>query len=441
MAATVSGFLGVVGDSGITVAVMRLPEIDRAAESTGFWLALIGAGILAVISAVAAPILGRLYGNSEITWVSIALASGFLLGAPMRVSAAKLSRKLRFRELTIINMLANTVATGVAVLLAARGFGVWALVEQGTATVVLQTAMTVVVCPPATSLRLWSRTRARSLGHAGSRLSGFSLAIAVGRSLDTILAGRFLGPSAFGFMSMGMKLVYLPVERFCGAIYTVFLPATVELDLVARQSRAFKSAMRLLMIFVAPLSLGIVAVAPEIIMLLPPRWSGLTPILRLYAATTLVLPLGYLSMSVLVAHGLTSALLRTALALIPISWAGAIAGALSGSVLAMVAAWSFAITAGGVAFLWLIWRRLALGRDFWIATLVPVAMSAVMGVAVRLSLKILGLGGSRLGFVVGAVLGFLFYTVLAWLGMRTDLVRAGRLLRESIARRGTTSSR
>jgi O-antigen/teichoic acid export membrane protein len=439
MAATISGFLGVVGDSGITSAVTRLSEIDESAEATAFWLSIMGACVLTAIAAIAAPLLALFYKNGALTLVSLALAASFLLAAPMRVSSAKLSRSFRFRELTIIGIVSSSVAVTVAILLAARGFGVWALVAQGTIAFVLQTVMTVAVCPPRVNPRLWSRARARDLAHAGSRLSGFSLAITIGRSLDAILAGRFIGSAGLGLMSMGLKLVYQPVERLCGAIYSVFLPATVELKEVSRQGSAFQSAMRMLMIVVAPFCLGAFAIAPEIIALLPSKWAALTPVLRFYAATSLLLPVGYLSMSVLVAQGRVTALFRTSLILIPVSWAAAVIGALSRSVLGMVAAWSFAIAAGALTMLWLIWSGYGLGRGFLNAIGVPIAVGSLMAIGVRFVLDLSGFGGTRVGFLVGAIAGTMLYVGLAWLAMNADLVRAGRLVAQAISRRAVRS--
>ncbi len=140
-------------------------------------------------------------------------------------------------------------------------------------------------------------------------------------------------------------------------------------------------------------------------------------------------------MSVLVAHGRASALLRTSIALIPVCWAAAIVGALSGSVLGMVAAWSFSIVIGTVLFAWLVRRRLALGTDFWVAVIVPVAISTLMALSVRLVLTGLGLGATRLGVLVGAVMGAIVYGALAWLTMRADLVRVTHLVKESMKRK------
>jgi hypothetical protein len=140
----------------------------------------------------------------------------------------------------------------------------------------------------------------------------------------------------------------------------------------------------------------------------------------------------------LVAHGRAGSLLRAAIAFIPMCWAAAILGVMSGSVVGMVAAWSFSIVIGGVVFVWMLNRRLSLGADFWRAILIPVLTSSLMAGLVRVSVSLLGLKGTRIGLAVGAVEGALLYGALAWLTMRPDLLRVVRLLKES---RGKGSGR
>jgi O-antigen/teichoic acid export membrane protein len=261
----------------------------------------------------------------------------------------------------------------------------------------------------------------------------------VGRSLDGVLAGRLLGSVAVGLMTMGTKLIFFPVERLCGAIYAVFLPATVELSDTDRQRAAFQSTLRLLLIVIAPISLGTVAVAPEIVALLPPKWAGLVPLLRVYALTALILPVNYLSLSVLVAHGLGRILLRTALILIPICWTGATVGALSGSVLAMVVAWSFCIIVGASVAFWFAWRQIALKTSIWLDMAAPVGMSLAMAVGVQLVVHSVGMDRRPVGFFVGVGVGILSYAALARVFMSADVFRAVDLFRRAIARRSSVS--
>jgi len=85
MAATVTSFVGVIGDAGVSSTVIRAPNLDATAESTAFWVSLGGGAVLAVLSAIAAPILARFYRNDAITPLSLVLATSFLLAGPGRV--------------------------------------------------------------------------------------------------------------------------------------------------------------------------------------------------------------------------------------------------------------------------------------------------------------------------------------------------------------------
>ena len=435
MAATVSSFLGVIGDAGVGYTIVRLPKIDATIEATAFWLGIAGAGVLSIGTAVAAPLLARFYRNDMLIPLSLGLATTFLLSAPGRVSSAKLSRQLRFRAYTIVTAIANIASSAVALVLAARGFGPWSLVVQAALGCALQSVMVMVVSPVRLKPTLFSRTLARELASFGSQLSGFSLATTVGRSLDNIMAGRLLGSSAVGFMTMGMKLIYLPAEKLCGATFAVFLPTTVEINNIPQQARAFQTAARVLLILVGPFALGAAAVAPEIIALLPAKWAGLAPLILAYAVTCLVLPINYLSLAILIAFGRERILLRMSIALIPVCWLGAVIGALSGSPLGIVCAWSFGIVVGtGISF-WFVWRQLKLTREFWAKMVAPLAASLVMALVVRAVLYVTGLSGSRTGFMVGTSVGVALYGVLVWATMRADASRVLSLFRQALAGR------
>lgn len=433
MAATATAFVGVVGDVGVTSAVVRLTEVDASAEATAFWLAVGGASILTLITAIAAPIIAWFYRTPAITPLALGLATNFLLAAPGRVPNAMLARELRFRASTIISLVASVGSVGAAVALAAHGYGTWALVAQMLLSMALQSLFSIAVVRPHIRPQLVARLKAREMAGISSRLSGFSFATMMGRALDNILAGRLLGSAAVGLMTMGNRLIYVPLERLCGAIYTVFLPASVQLSDVEKRAAAFQSTLRLLFLVVGPMAFGAVAIAPEVVALLPAKWSALGSVLRIYALTALCLPVNYLSLSVLVAHGRATVLLRMAVALIPVCWAGALLGALSGSVIAMVIAWSFAVVAAAAVELWFTWRELRLTPAFWRGIGLPIGVSAAMAGGVWATVHFLGLAGTRIGVAVGVPVGIVLYVVLAKATMAADVSRMMGLLGRSVA--------
>lgn len=434
LAGTVTSFVGIVGDAGIGWALVRLPKIDATAEATGFWLSMMGAGILTLISAIAAPIIAWFYKDSALAPLALGMSTTFLLAAPGRVSGAKLTRQFRFRAVTLTGIAVNLVATTLAVVLAARGFGTWALVGQMLATVVINAVVITLLAPPLLRQGRFSRERAKELGGFAWQLSGYNIAVTIQRSLDMVLGGRFLGSAAVGLMSMGQRLAFFPVERLSAATYAVFLPTIVEIGEGPRQARAFQAAMRLLVMLIAPFCFGTIAIAPELVSWLNPRWSGLAPVLCAFAVGSLFAPFNQLCSSVLVAHGRAAFLFRMAIALIPVTWAGAVVGALSGSVVVLVGAWGFGLAATAVILLRQVWRRLGLTTEFFAQIATPLGGGLIMAVAVRLALRLAGLGGQRAGLVLGALVGMAVYAAFAWLLMRADVVRTLELLKRSRSR-------
>src|SRR5688572_29882215 len=74
LAATITGFLGVVGDGGIIAALLRQGEIDSRTRSTAFCVSLVGGLALTALAALCAPLLGWFYGDTKVTWMALALS-------------------------------------------------------------------------------------------------------------------------------------------------------------------------------------------------------------------------------------------------------------------------------------------------------------------------------------------------------------------------------
>lgn len=434
MAATVTGIVGIIGDAGVGLAIARRRVIDQTDEATGFWLSIGGGAVLMLISAASAPILARYYRNPDVLPLALGLATTFFLSAPARVSLAKLSRHLRFKVTTLTNLISYIVATVVAILCARAGAGPWALMIQMAVSIILQAVLAIPFAPPQIRPRFVSRERARAISKFGWQVSGYSTTIYLGRSLEGVFAGPYLGSAAVGFLSMGTRLIFYSGERLAASTSSVFVPTAVEIADVARQGRAFQTATRPLYMLVAPFCIGSMAIAPALVAWLPPKWAGLAPVLRAYAVGTIFAPMNHLIYSILAVHGKSAQLLKVALILLPIAWAGSLLGALSGSVVGLVFVWGGCLALGALLQLAMVWRILGLRMAYWGQFLTPLASSVAMAIIVRLPLHLLGLDGNRTGLIVGAIVGIVVYVVAAWVFMRPEIVRIAGLIKKSARR-------
>lgn len=440
MAAAVSSVLAIAGDTGVVAGLARQREIDGVAEATGFWVSLGGSIVLAAATAAAAPILSWYFSDDRIGPLSVAMGLNFVLSAPGRVPTAKLVKQLQFSLLARLSFAASVCGLVLGAAVACRGGGAWAIYAQTAATLGVQTVLLVAIVPYHASRREFSKGRAAELAAFGSGMTGFLLALTMARSGDAILGGRLVGPQPLGLLSMATKLGGVPVQRLSSAVASVFMPAHLE---IAEEGRgaAFARALTLTEVVTFPVSLGVFAVAPEVVAFLPDRWFGLVPTLRILALGTLVEPIAWFSFAVLSGEGRTRELLKLGLTLVPIGWAGSLLGALGGSGAWLATAWAVWNVIYALAMANLVWKPLGLGQSPILRGLVPLLAGLAMVGGVRAVLSATDTAGRAMGLLVGATTGVVIYGVALVTVMRDELNRLVDLTKGAFKRRPASRRR
>jgi len=128
MATTFALLLISFGLNGFTEAVVEAQEIDHFTASNLFWLNA-GAGLaLAIMFAASGSLLARFYQNPLVANVATALSVRILVPSASVMHLALLKRAMCFAATSTNDVAGRLVNTAVAVLLALKGWGYWALV-------------------------------------------------------------------------------------------------------------------------------------------------------------------------------------------------------------------------------------------------------------------------------------------------------------------------
>lgn len=428
MAGVLSGVLSVVGDAGVSTALMTRKTVDSSGEATGFWLSLGGGVVLAAVCAAPAPILAGYYHEPRITALAVALALGFVVAAPGRVPLALLIKEMRFASWSMINVASSAVGLACGIGLAIRGVGAWSLVAQNLVAFGSQSLLGVLVRPFTVRPSKVSLRTARELATFGSQVSSYSLANTVARVFDNLLGGRWVGPAGLGLMSIAIRVFVTPIGRLCCVVSNVFLPTLVSLSDGAARARAFTGVVRITALVTFPISVGTAAIAGEIETLFPARWAGLAGPLRVFGAGSLVDAVSWYAIAVLLASGRARSLMLMAIALVPASWIAVVIGASRGTANGLAAGWVVWNVLQAAVATYLVSREFPLGREFWAGMLRPLIAAGIMGAIVRVLLTVTHLDGSSTGAVLGAGVGALAYSALALTMMRSDVMRLMSLL-------------
>ncbi|WP_268836160.1 lipopolysaccharide biosynthesis protein [Synechococcus sp. Nb3U1] len=306
MASVFTGIVHVVLDLGLGAALVQRANIESHHISSVFWMNIgVGFGLSLVGIFLSWPI-AIFYQTPAVQWVISALACCFFIVALGSTQEALLTRKMRFRALELRRMLSHLVGIIGGLIMAYMGWGVWSLVGRIVITSLLGTILLWYVSNwrPTWKFR-WADIQQMS-GFSNNVLGGNLLGY-VGRNVDNLLIGRFLGAVELGFYSMAYNLMTAPLDRIAQVLAGVLFPALArQQEDLTKVKQSWFRANQLVVAVVIPLVVGLILLAPELIRVFyGEKWLPAAPILQILAVRALVVGLKALDGTVLIAIGQT----------------------------------------------------------------------------------------------------------------------------------------
>lgn len=223
MAATVTNFMVLFKDAGLTMATIQQTEVTHRQISTLFWLnVLVGLG-LALVTAASAPVLAYAYGEPALTAMVCVLAVGFLLGSLGAQHDALLRRRLHFKQIAVAEALALGLGCGASIGMAYAGFGWWSLVAQKVVQMGAYTVFCWMLCnwKPGWFFR-WKEVRGQFM--FGAHVSAFNFVNYFSRNGDNILIGWYWGASLLGIYTKAYDLLLAPLAQLNGPLNNLMTP-------------------------------------------------------------------------------------------------------------------------------------------------------------------------------------------------------------------------
>jgi polysaccharide transporter, PST family len=280
MAVVVSTLALIFSDLALGAALIQRKTLTEADCSTVFWLSVAVGTLFSIACALLAGPLAALYDESRVESLFVLISPIFLLTALGSTQTALLNRKMDFKRLEIRLMLGTLIGAVVGVASAAGGAGAEAIIFQYLVTAATSTVLVWLTLPWRPSLQ-FSVASLRSLGSYSARVFGSRLLFYVSRNADSLLIGRFLGPSALGAYTVAYNIMLVPFSKVAGPIQEVMFPAMSRIqDDRARIGSLWLRVSHVVAAFSLPAMLGLVVAAPEFVtVVLGDRWeAAITPI-------------------------------------------------------------------------------------------------------------------------------------------------------------------
>ncbi len=330
MVAIVMRFMDTFRELGFGTAVIQRDDVTNAQMSGLFWMNAAVATGLGLALGLASPLVARFYGEPGLNGITRYLAISFALGGLSVQHQALLRRQMRFVALSVIDVAAFALATGLAVLLAYEGWGTWSLVGRTLANAIFLSGMTWLAVRWVPELPRKTPGLGK-LVRFGANISGFNLLNFFSRNADNLVVGKFFGAQALGFYEKSYDLMMLSLKHVSGPAASVAVPALSRLQKEPERYRdAYFDIVDKILLVSMPFGAVMLAASEELVtIVLGHQWLAAVPIVRAFGIVILVQPisstLGWLfttqdRTSELMTIGFTSAVGNVASFLIGAYW-------------------------------------------------------------------------------------------------------------------------
>ncbi|WP_447968808.1 lipopolysaccharide biosynthesis protein [Nitrospira sp. M1] len=289
------GICGLFSGLGMKAALIAsTDETNKAAFHAFLITTTVGCLFTALIAGFASEF-ALIFGGNELTKICQWMAVIVLFNAIGLIPDALLSKEMMFGRRIIPAAVSSLSYMLTAVGMAYAGFGLWSLVYGRLVKSCMALLTNVLVCPTLRWLipHKWDPFVAKNLTKFGMTTLGTGLVQYGYEHGDKLVVGKLFGTTQLGFYSQAYTISALTVGQISMITNSVLFPAYATIrDDNTRLAKAFLNSLQMLSAITIPFSMGLLILAPElIIFLIGEKWRASIPLLQIFAFLGLLRPL------------------------------------------------------------------------------------------------------------------------------------------------------
>ncbi len=291
---TLFPILDLATDMGLSSAVIQKDDHTPEVISTVWWLNLGMSFVLFGLLAIVAPILAHVQGQPIIQWLLIAYGGKLIFQNVYTIPGAMMKRELRFKELSIIRVIANVGEFCGKIGFAWMGLSIWCFV-LGPLVRVLITGIGIQLRHPWWPKRVLKLRDAGDYFKYGMKTSASQILFYFYTNIDYQVVLYYFGPAANGLYKMAYELVLEPVRIISNVVVDVAFPLFSRL----RNKRAllveqFVAFTRQNLVIVMPYLALVVLIAEEMLhVFFGPEWVAAAGAARILCIVGIFRALSY----------------------------------------------------------------------------------------------------------------------------------------------------
>ncbi len=311
MALVVVAITGSIVDGGFGTALIRKKDPVANDYYTVFWFNIITALFLYLVIYFTAPAIETFYETEDLVPVVRYLSLTLIIRGFTGVQNIQLTKKLDFKALNIIALIATLISGGLGIAMAYGGYGVWALVAQQLSSNMLN-GLFILFYNRWLPAWIFSRESFKELFAFSRNLLASTVLNSVFQNIYPLIIGKWFAPAMLAYYTRAESYQRLLARNITSVVQTVSFPSLAPLqDDNYRLKNAYRQMIRMLMLVNAPVMLGLIVVAePLIVFMITDTWLPTVPYLQLLCIAGLLYPLHAINLNVIKVKGRSDIFLK-----------------------------------------------------------------------------------------------------------------------------------
>ncbi|APA65501.1 lipopolysaccharide biosynthesis protein [Maribacter sp. 1_2014MBL_MicDiv] len=298
-------------DSGFTKALIQKKDRNETDISTIFFFNIGISIVCYLVLWFASPLISEFYQETTLTPLLRALALTLLINSVYAVPTTLFTIQLDFKTLTKINFIATIISGIVAIYMAYKGFGVWALIIQALTKSILMAILVWFFSRWRPQL-IFSKKSFKQLFKFGSNLLISSLLNTFVNNISSLFIAKLISTKELGYYTRGTQFSDFTFGMVNSIIERVLLPGLSivqdQREILIDHTRKILKSTALLII---PIFLFLTVMAkPIIVILLTDKWLPAAPIMQFFCLARMITILSGINVNLLYVLGRTDLALK-----------------------------------------------------------------------------------------------------------------------------------
>ena len=279
---------GTFSETGIGSAIVQQKELNKRYIDNAFTISLIFGTVISISLFALSGVISRAVADESMMVPLMLMAPTLLLYCLTSVNTSLMHRKRQFMRMGMINLVSLVITTGVAIWLAYKGYGYYAIIIRSVMGAIITFFLSLIMCHTRFGIALDKMTFKRIFSFSGWLMAS-SLFRHLSHQVDKLLMPRLLSVAALGSYNRPKGFIEQISNKLNNIFDTALFPVLsgIQDDKKTLKS-AFLRSMSLMNIFGLYISLAFLFNSGLLIRIFfGSQWESIRPVMMIISCSLL----------------------------------------------------------------------------------------------------------------------------------------------------------